>query len=147
VKVAIPALFQRELDGHVPPDDFSAEHHWPTWSTMPLVIRGKKTMATELHEVVSRRAALRLLIGLGGASVLAACAPPAPSAAPTSVSVTAAAKPAAGSSTPKTGGTLRVAISADPTSLDGQLYAAGRFDTTWLIYDRLTEYDVNLKPA
>ena len=47
---------------------------------------------------------------------------------------------------PKSGGTLRVAISADPASLDGHLYAAGRFDTTWLIYDRLTEYDLNLKP-
>ncbi|MBV9135298.1 MAG: ABC transporter substrate-binding protein [Chloroflexi bacterium] len=39
-----------------------------------------------------------------------------------------------------------MAISADPASLDGHLYAAGRFDTTWLIYDRLTEYDLNLKP-
>jgi peptide/nickel transport system substrate-binding protein len=103
-------------------------------------------MAAQVHElVVSRRAALRLLVGVGGASVVAACAPPVPSAAPTSVSVTAAAKPAAGT-TPKTGGTLRVAISADPASLDGHLYAAGRFDTTWLIYDRLTEYDLNLKP-
>src|SRR5216683_74669 len=103
-------------------------------------------MAAEVCEVVvSRRAALRLLVGVGGASVLAACAPPAPAVAPTSVSVTAAAKPAAGI-TPKTGGTLRVAIGGDPASLDGHLYAAGRFDTTWLIYDRLTEYDLNLKP-
>jgi hypothetical protein len=56
------------------------------------------------------------------------------------------AKPAAVGNTPKSGGTLRVAISADPASLDGHLYAAGRFDTTWLIYDRPTEYDLNLKP-
>src|SRR5216684_6361261 len=102
-------------------------------------------MASVVREVVSRRAALRLLAGVGGASLLVACAPPTPSVAQTSVSV-AAAKPAAGGSTPKSGGILRVAISADPASLDGHLYAAGRFDTTWLIYDRLTEYDVSLKP-
>jgi peptide/nickel transport system substrate-binding protein len=83
--------------------------------------------------------------------VVAACAPPVPqpAAAPTtSGGATAAPKPAgaAAASTPKSGGTLRVAISADPASLDGHLYAAGRFDTTWLIYDRLTEYDLNLKP-
>jgi peptide/nickel transport system substrate-binding protein len=83
--------------------------------------------------------------------VVAACAPPVPqpAAAPTSSGgATAAPKPAgaAAAGTPKSGGTLRVAISADPASLDGHLYAAGRFDTTWLIYDRLTEYDLNLKP-
>ena len=95
--------------------------------------------------VFSRRAALRMLAGVSGVSIVAACSPPAPTAGPTSVTSVAAARPAAGT-TPKSGGTLRVAISADPASLDGHLYAAGRFDTTWLIYDRLTEYDLNLKP-
>ena len=95
-----------------------------------------------------------MLAGVGGATIVAACAPAVPSAAPTSVSVTTpgggpaastgAAKPA--SSAPRSGGTLRVAISADPASLDGHLYAAGRFDTMWLIYDRLIEYDVELRP-
>jgi len=96
--------------------------------------------------ILNRRTALRLLAG-GGVAVIAACAPTAPSVGPTSASVTPqpASKPAA-AGTPKSGGTLRVAISGDPASLDGHLYAAGRFDTTWLIYDRLTEYDVNLKP-
>jgi peptide/nickel transport system substrate-binding protein len=105
---------------------------------------------------LTRRAALRLVAG-GAVAIVAACAAPAPapSAAPTSVSVStpaAGAKPTSGATgqaagtTPKSGGTLRVAISADPASLDGHLYAAGRFDTTWLIYDRLTEYDLNLKP-
>jgi len=103
---------------------------------------------------MSRRRALGLLAGTGGIAVIAACAPPAPSAAPTSVAVAppaggtpaagAPAKPAAGE--PKTGGTLRVAIAGDPASLDGHLFAAGRFDTTWLIYDRLTEYDTSLNP-
>jgi peptide/nickel transport system substrate-binding protein len=89
-----------------------------------------------------------MLAGVGGVSIVAACAPPVPTAAPTNVVVTAptAAAKAAGGTTPMSGGTLRVAISADPASLDGHLYAAGRFDTTWLIYDRLTEYDLNLKP-
>jgi peptide/nickel transport system substrate-binding protein len=110
--------------------------------------------------LLSRRSALRLLGAVGGVSIVAACAPPAPSAPPTSASVAAPAggaaapgtTPAAGgaatpaAATPKTGGTLRVAIPADPASLDGHLFAAGRFDTTWLIYDRLTEYDLNLKP-
>ena len=100
---------------------------------------------------VTRRTALRLLASTGGVAVLAACTPAAPQAAtsstpaarPAAVTPAAAAKPAAA---PKSGGTLRVAISADPASLDGHLFAAGRFDTTWLIYDRLTEYDLNLKP-
>jgi peptide/nickel transport system substrate-binding protein len=101
---------------------------------------------------VTRRTALRLVAG-GGLAVVAACAPPAPApSAPAATSAggaTAAPKPtgaAAAAATPRSGGTLRVAISADPASLDGHLYAAGRFDTTWLIYDRLTEYDLNLKP-
>ena len=122
--------------------------------------------------IVSRRSALRMLAALGGVTLVAACGPTAPSAAPTSAATAAAAKPAAtpppaapagataaapapaatvaatspAAGAPKTGGTLRVAIGADPASLDGHLYAAGRFDTTWLIYDRLTEYDLNLKP-
>jgi peptide/nickel transport system substrate-binding protein len=123
---------------------------------------------------LSRRSALRLLAAAGVVTLAAACGPTVPSAAPTSApaaapkpaaTTPAAAAPAgataaapapaaaataqpaaAGAPAPKSGGTLRVAISADPASLDGHLYAAGRFDTTWLIYDRLTEYDLNVKP-
>jgi peptide/nickel transport system substrate-binding protein len=109
-------------------------------------------MTTPVHEVIRRRTALRLLAG-GGVAIVAACAPTAPAAPATSVSVSSTPPPAAsvqpaaaGAAQPKTGGTLRVAISADPASLDGHLYANGRFDTTWLVYDRLTEYDLNLKP-
>src|SRR5438046_2348339 len=69
--------------------------------------------------------------------------PPAAGATPPAA---AAATQPAGAAAPKTGGTLRVAIGADPASLDGHLFAAGRFDTTWLIYDRLTEYDLQLTP-
>ena len=72
-------------------------------------------------------------------------APPAASSSSTPASQPAGATPQTAAK-PRPGGTLRVAISADPASLDGHLFAAGRFDTTWLIYDRLTEYDLNLKP-
>jgi peptide/nickel transport system substrate-binding protein len=99
---------------------------------------------------LTRRTALGLLLSSAGAGVIAACAPAAPAAStPVSVSgagtvaATPGARPAAA---PKSGGTLRVAISADPASLDGHPFANGRFDTTWLIYDRLAEYDLNLKP-
>jgi peptide/nickel transport system substrate-binding protein len=109
--------------------------------------------------MLTRRAALTLIAG-GSAAAVTGCGPAAPPAAPpTPAPATlapapaitaqpgATAKPAAASAVaPKTGGTLRVAISADPASLDGHLFAAGRFDTTWLIYDRLTEYDLSLTP-
>jgi len=119
-----------------------------------------------IPSIISRRAALRMLAAVGGVTLAAACGPTVPSAAPTTAPAAApkpaattppaaapagataaapapaavATQPAAGAGAPKSGGTLRVAIGADPASLDGHLYAAGRFDTTWLIYDRLTEY-------
>jgi peptide/nickel transport system substrate-binding protein len=97
---------------------------------------------------LTRRTALGLLLSSAGAGAIAACAPAAPAAStPVSVSGAVAATPGARpAAAPKSGGTLRVAISADPASLDGHLFANGRFDTTWLIYDRLAEYDLNLKP-
>src|SRR5687768_6547095 len=109
---------------------------------------------------MNRRTALRVLVSTGAVAVLAACGAPPPAAAPTvkpaapppAPAATAASaaqvatppKPAANQ--PRSGGTLRTAISGDPASLDGHLFAAGRFDTTWLIYDRLTEYDLNVNP-
>ena len=106
-----------------------------------------------LHRGLTRRSALRLMATTGGLAVVAACAPQAPSAPPAAtVQPAAAPTPAASGATkpaaaaPRSGGTLRVAINADPAALDGHLFAAGRFDTTWLIYDRLTEYDLNVNP-
>src|SRR5258708_18397650 len=98
---------------------------------------------------LTRRSALRMLATTGGLAVVAACAPAAPPAAtsaPAAQSTGTTPAAATKAAAPKTGGTLRVAISADPASLDGHLFAAGRFDTTWLIYDRLTEYDTGLTP-
>ncbi len=57
-----------------------------------------------------------------------------------------AASMAAQSPLPKTGGILRLGIPSDIGSLDGYLATVISFDTTWLIWDRLTAYDLNLKP-
>ena len=107
-------------------------------------------MAAELN----RRQALRLLsLGTSGL-LLAACTPTAPSA-PTSqpaagttasaaAKPTAPAQPAAGQ--PKSGGTLRFAQTANPVSIDGNSIAGGGNETSWLVFDRLTQYDENRKP-
>ncbi|HEU0168353.1 MAG TPA: ABC transporter substrate-binding protein, partial [Chloroflexota bacterium] len=70
------------------------------------------------------------------------------SAAPgASVSVSAPASAAAKpSAAPKTGGTLRFAQTANPVSIDGNSIAGGGNETGWLVFDRLTTYDLNLKP-
>ena len=107
--------------------------------------RGVRTDASRAR----RRRALRGAAQAGRHDAAGRCRPAATAAGRRhragTVAATAAAAPAAAGA-PKTGGTLRVAIMADPASLDGHLFAAGRFDTTWLIYDRLTEYDLKLKP-
>ncbi|HEU0168576.1 MAG TPA: ABC transporter substrate-binding protein, partial [Chloroflexota bacterium] len=64
-----------------------------------------------------------------------------------SVSAAAPASAAAGASAqPKSGGTLRNVLNADIASLDPHLYAAGAGSTVWLINERLTAYDLKLKP-
>jgi peptide/nickel transport system substrate-binding protein len=95
---------------------------------------------------LSRRVTLRLLAAAGGMAVFEGCAGPPSPGSPAATSAASPVAAGAQAGAPKTGGTLRVTISADPASLDGHLFAAGRFDTTWLVYDRLTEYDVNLQP-
>jgi peptide/nickel transport system substrate-binding protein len=121
---------------------------------------------------VTRRAALEMLVAGMGAAIFAACASPVqpastvastgtsnPSAgvatttpipASTTVAATAAstsAPPTNPTSQPKTGGTLRSATVGDPTSLDGHVYSnGGVYETTWLVYDRLTQYDSTLHP-
>jgi peptide/nickel transport system substrate-binding protein len=85
---------------------------------------------------------------------LAACAPAAPSAP--SVQVTPATpKPGAGSTAapasqpqaqPKAGGTLRLGIPADISSLDGLQSSSALPTTIGNLYDRLVFYDVKLQP-
>jgi peptide/nickel transport system substrate-binding protein len=72
-----------------------------------------------------------------------AAATTAPAAQPT-VTVSAPAKPAAGQ--PRSGGTLRNATTADVATLDPYLVTTNGMETSWLVFDRLTAYDANLKP-
>ena len=114
--------------------------------------------------LMKRRAALRLM-GQGAALVaLAACgpaAPPAPTvsvAAPTSAPAQPAATtapqgtPAAAAAqgtpaaTRKTGGTLRVGVPADISSLDAHTSSSLLSITQSMAFDRLVAYDVSAKP-
>jgi peptide/nickel transport system substrate-binding protein len=99
-----------------------------------------------------RRAVLGFILSAAGVSLLAACASPAPPAAPQATpagpgqTAPQAAAPTTASATtqPKHGGSLRVAVAGDVARLDGQLYSMT--NTTWMSFDRLTAYDANLKP-
>jgi peptide/nickel transport system substrate-binding protein len=116
---------------------------------------------------LTRRAALHVLGTAFGAGWLAACAPAAtgtpgatqgatsvasasatPASATSTTAAFAAATPtgATGASAIKNGGTLRSAIPADIASLDPHLYAAGAAQTVWLVNERLTAYDLQLRP-
>src|SRR5438094_3007410 len=103
---------------------------------------------------LSRRAALRLVLSGAGLALLAACTPPAP-AAPPAVATTAPSGPPAAtvkSTTappapqPKTGGTLRLGMVGDVSTLDGHNTTPNQFDTTWSVFDRLISYDTRLQP-
>jgi peptide/nickel transport system substrate-binding protein len=107
--------------------------------------------------LLTRRSALRGLASSLGLTLLTACTatpqaaqptgapPPAPAAQPTvAVSVTAPPRPAA--SQPRSGGTLRHATTADVATLDPYLVTTNGMETSWLVFDRLTAYDPNLKP-
>jgi peptide/nickel transport system substrate-binding protein len=109
---------------------------------------------------LSRRAAVRLLVAGSAMAVLTACGPAAPPAAPVATvgppapSGTATAPPAAVAATPtvqsiaqpRTGGTLRLAIPADITSLDGHISSTSLSVTTGNLFDRLVAYDLKLQP-
>jgi peptide/nickel transport system substrate-binding protein len=112
----------------------------------------------DLHHArgaIDRRGALRLLVSGAGLALLAACGPapqpppvstPAPpSASPTEPSVqpTPAGGPAA---QPKSGGTLRLGMVGDVSTLDGHNTTPNQFDTTWSVFDRLISYDTRLQP-
>ncbi len=120
------------------------------------------------HPRVSRRVMLMRLASTGGVALLAACASPStPTAGPVSTPapppVTAASAPTSASGNspasgatasaptqvtlqPRAGGTLRHAIPADVTNLEPSTFTPSAMETTWLVFDRLTIYDLNLKP-
>jgi peptide/nickel transport system substrate-binding protein len=108
--------------------------------------------------MIDRRRALRLLASGAGTALLAACAPSpaAPTLAP--ANPTAAPQPAAtiastpkpsvatAQAQPKSGGTLRLGMVGDVSTLDGHNTTPNQFDTTWSVFDRLIGYDAKLQP-
>jgi peptide/nickel transport system substrate-binding protein len=99
---------------------------------------------------LDRRAALRVF-GIGGSALLlAACniaSQPNPSAVTASPPPSTGTTPsAAATSQPKLGGTLRYAQASSPVSIDGNSIAGGGSETGWLVFDRLTTYDLNRNP-
>jgi peptide/nickel transport system substrate-binding protein len=113
-----------------------------------------------------RRNALRVIFSVAGVSLLAACgqtappaaapttapapAPPKPTSPPPAPTVTLAAapKPTAALVQPqsKSGGTLRLGMVGDVSTLDGHNTTPNQFDTTWSVFDRLITYDARLQP-
>jgi peptide/nickel transport system substrate-binding protein len=91
---------------------------------------------------MNRRLFLRSCSGVAGLALLAACAPQSPGAPAAPTSAPTAAAPAASTS----GSLLRVALASQITTLDGHVLNQQAIDTTWHIFDRLTEYDAKLQP-
>src|SRR5262245_36182689 len=109
-----------------------------------------------MHTGVSRRHALRLVASGAGLALLAACSPagqpapastvpPAPpqSSGATPVATTPAAKPAA---QPTRGGTLRLGIVGDLSTLDPNFPTPVAYSSLWQAFDRLIQNDINMKP-
>jgi peptide/nickel transport system substrate-binding protein len=110
---------------------------------------------------VNRRAFLARMVGVvAGLPLLAACAPTAPSAAPTGQPAAAVAAPTsqpaaaavpastpapAAKPQPKSGGTLRAATVGEYVNIDGHWYSPKAGLAVWMIYDTLTRYDDELK--
>jgi peptide/nickel transport system substrate-binding protein len=104
---------------------------------------------------VSRRRALRWLIGGAGVALLAACqsAPGASTPTPTSVALSqgtpaaAAVAPARTVAQPRTGGTLRVGRADELETLDGQRFVSNTIGITYgTVYERLIDYDQKVVP-
>lgn len=103
---------------------------------------------------LSRRSAVRALLSGAGIALLAACTPTAPAAvpkasapasAPGSGPTVSVAAPSAAQQ-PKTGGTIKYAGLDDITSVDAHKGSSPAFDTMYQLFDRLTEYDLQLQP-
>ena len=59
---------------------------------------------------------------------------------------TQAPAPAAAATQPRRGGVAQYSIQADLSSIDGHVRTPGAVDSLWLAFDRLTTYDMQLKP-
>lgn len=110
---------------------------------------------------LSRRTVLHLLGGGVGLSLLAACAPTAPSssaptsaAAPSKPTVSSGNTPAAAVSTPasvgaqppKAGGSLHIGMNGELTSLDGHRLSPQNSQTVFAVFDTLSRYDEHRQP-
>src|SRR5712692_2361565 len=108
---------------------------------------------------LSRRAALRLFAGGASVAMLAACGPnapvtqpaapatqPAAPAAPTANSQASTPAPAPTTAQRRTGGTLRVAVPADISSLDGHTSSSILGITQAMAFDRVAVYDIKATP-
>jgi ABC-type transport system substrate-binding protein len=110
---------------------------------------------------MDRRTALRVLLSGSTTALVAACnaTPASPTAVPAepttapvqptlpppaTATVAAAPKPAAAQT--KSGGTLRLGMVGDVSTLDGHNTTPNQFDTTWSVFDRLISYDTTLRP-
>ncbi|HEX8966410.1 MAG TPA: ABC transporter substrate-binding protein [Chloroflexota bacterium] len=93
----------------------------------------------------TRRMALRILAGGAGSAFVAACQPATPPVAPAASVSVAAAAPTPGAQR-RTGGTLRVAVPADISSLDGHTSSSILSITQSMAFDRLVAYDVRATP-
>jgi peptide/nickel transport system substrate-binding protein len=105
---------------------------------------------------LSRRALLQLLSGGVGLSLLAACAPISSSGGSSVTPAPAAATPAAASGTsvtvpataqqPKAGGSLRIGMVGELTSLDGHRLSPQNSQTVFAVFDSLLRYDEKRQP-
>jgi peptide/nickel transport system substrate-binding protein len=120
---------------------------------------------------ITRRVALQWLLSGTGTGLLLACGAPSapPAAAPTVsappttaaaqstpvavVATSAAAQPTAASAVstpaaaqPRNGGLLRYAMVGDLSTIDGHVTNSQSYATIWSVFDRLTQYDLDLNP-
>jgi peptide/nickel transport system substrate-binding protein len=98
-----------------------------------------------MHRVISRRLALKLVASSSGAVLVAACSSPVPQAAVTQIAPTAATTQQAAAA-PRSGGTLRIGLAAEPANVDGHIRTPGSDLTYWLAFDRLIDYDQKAQP-
>jgi hypothetical protein len=107
------------------------------------------------HQVIGRRTALGLLLASGGAGLVAACSPPVAPTPPASTAAAGGPPPtpqatlvtsavATPSGQPRTGGTLRTALTPDLANLEVHYILINQYENLWLTMDRLITYDDKL---
>ena len=106
---------------------------------------------------MTRREVLTLGATALGSGLLAACAAAAPAPdqgattepnvpPPTSSTDVVVAPATAAATQPRAGGTLRLGVPIDLSSLEPHVLTTGHYDTLWNVWDRLIQYDSQLQP-